>query len=205
MTLDLKRQWEGVFYLRGSYTLSHSYGNYEGTVRSDFGEDAAGVTSQFDFAGLLDGADGDLPNDRRHMVKIWGVWQFADAWQTSAAFQFSSGRPRKAFGSHPTDPYARLYGPSSFYQQGTLVPRGSLGTTADISRLDFGLKYTRDAFADGKLTLRLDIFNVFDFDAETEVDERADGFWGQQPSDTFGRPIRFQQPRTMRIGLQCGL
>ncbi len=205
LTLDLKRPWDGVFYVRGTYTLSHSYGNYEGTVRSDTGEDFAGITTQFDVAGLLDGADGDLPNDRRHMVKIWGAWQMSDAWQASAAFQFSSGRPRNAFGYHPTDVYARLYGPQSFFEQGTLVPRGSLGTTPDIYRLDLGLKYTRDAFVGGELTVRLDIFNVFDMDAETEVDERADRYWGAQPSDTFGLPIRFQRPRAVRIGLQFGL
>ena len=204
LTLDLKRPWEGVFYVRGAYTLSHSYGNYEGTVRSDTGEDIAGFTTQFDAAGLLDGAEGDLPNDRRHMLRIWGVWEFADNWQVSAAFEYSSGRPRNAFGYHPTDLHASRRGPVSFFQQGMSVPRGSLGTTSDIRRLDIGFKYTRDAFASGNLTLRLDIFNVFDFDAEAEVDERADGFWGRQPSPTFGLPIRFQQPRVVRIGLQYG-
>ena len=205
VTLDLKRPWDGVFYLRGAYTLSHSYGNYEGTVRSDQGEGEAGITSQFDFVGLLDGADGDLPNDRRHMVKFWGVWQFRDAWQASAAFQFSSGRPRNAFGLHPTDRHARQYGSSSFFQQGTPVPRGTLGTTADIYRLDLGLKYTREVFSGDNLIVRLDVFNVFDFDAETEVDERADRWGGRRPSSTFGLPTRFQQPRTVRIGLQFGL
>ena len=203
-TVDLKRPWDGVYYLRGAYTLSHSHGNYEGTVRSDHGQDLTGITTQFDFAGLLDGAEGDLPNDRRHMLKIWGVWQFADAWQASAAFQFSSGRPRNALGFHPTDDHARQYGSLSFFQQGTPVPRGSLGTTSDIYRLDLGLKYTRDVSA-GELTVRLDIFNALDFDAETEVDERADRWGGRRPWPTFGLPTRFQQPRTVRVGLQFGL
>ena len=204
LTLDVKRPWDGVFYVRGAYTLAHSVGNYEGTVRSDTGESIAGVTTQFDFTGLLDGASGDLPNDRRHMLRLWGAWQFAERWQVSFAAEAASGRPRNAFGYHPDDRYARLYGPSSFYQQGRLTPRGSLGTTSDIYRLDFGLKYTREVPAGGKLTARLDIFNVFDFDAETEVDERADSYWGTEPSATFGFPTRFQQPRTVRIGLQYG-
>ena len=202
LTLDLQRQWDGVFYARASYTLSRSYGNYEGSVRSDFGEDEAGFTTQFDFTGLVEGADGDLPNDRRHQLKVWAVWEFAERWQASGAFHFSSGRPRNAFGFHPSDPYSWFYGPSSFYQQGTLVPRGSLGTTEDVYRLDLGLKYSADAFAGGKLIVRLDVFNVLDLDAETEVDERADGFGGWRPSSTFGLPVRFQQPRTVRIGLR---
>ena len=202
LTLDIKRLWDGVLQVRGAYTLSQSKGNYEGTVRSDTGEDLAGYTTQFDFAGMLDGATGNLPNDRRHVLRLWGVWQFADRWQVSAAFEFASGRPRNAFGFHPADPYAQQYGPASFFQQGEPVPRGSLGRTSDLYRLDLGLKYTREAFADGELTLRLDVFNLFDFDEETEVDEYADSWWGGRPSPTFGLPIRFQQPRTVRLGLQ---
>ena len=202
VTLDLQRRWDGVFYARASYTWSHSYGNYEGTVRSDTGEDLAGATTQFDFAGLLDGADGDLPNDRRHQLKMWGGWEFADGWQTSAALHFSSGRPRNGFGYHPSDPYARSRGPLPFYRQGELTPRGSLGTTADVYRLDLGLKYTNDALFGGTLIARLDVFNVLDLDAELEVDEWADRWGGRRISPTFGLPTRFQQPRTMRIGLR---
>ena len=203
LTLDVKRRWDGVLYWRGAYTLSRSRGNYEGTVRSDTGDGNAGYTTQFDFAGMLDGAYGDLPNDRRHMLRAWGVRQFARDWQGSAAFEFSSGRPRNAFGFHPTDPYARQYGPSSFFRQGVPAPRGSLGTTSEVYRLDVGLKYTRAVPGGGEATVRLDVFNVFDFDAETEVDEYADT-WGGQPSPVFGFPFRFQQPRTVRIGVRFG-
>ena len=202
VTLDLQRRWDGVFYARASYTWSRSYGNYEGTVSSDFGEDLAGATRQFDSTGLLDGADGDLPNDRRHQLKVWAGWEFANRWQASAAMHFASGRPRNAFGYHPTNPYARRLGAVSFYQQGTLVPRGSLGTTANVYRLDLGLKYSMDGFLGGTLIARLDVFNVLDLDAELEVDERADRWGGWRASSTFALPIRFQQPRTVRFGLR---
>ncbi len=202
LTLDLQRQWDGEFYARASYTWSHSYGNYEGTVRSDTGEGSAGITTQFDFAGLTEGADGDLPNDRRHQLKMWGGWEFADGWQAGAAFHFASGRPRNAFGRHPDDPYARIHGPISFYKQGELAPRGSQGRTANVHRLDLGLKYTADAFFDGTLIARLDVFNVLDLDAELEVDEFADRWGGRRLSPTFGFPTRFQQPRSLRVGLR---
>ena len=202
VTLDLQRPWDGVFYARASYTWSHSYGNYEGTVRSDTGEDLAGATTQFDYRGLLDGAHGDLPNDRRHQLKLWGGWEFADGWQAGAALQYSSGRPRNALGYHPSDPYARFFGPASFYQQGELTPRGSLGTTANVYRLDLGLKYSADSRLGGTLTARLDVFNILDLDAELEVDEWADRWGGRRASPTFGLPTRFQQPRTVRIGLR---
>ncbi len=202
VTLDLQRRWDGVFYARASYTWSHSHGNYEGRVRSETGEDLAGATTQFDFRGLLDGADGDLPNDRRHQLKMWGAWEFAGGWQVSAAVHFSSGRPRNAFGYHPDDPYARLYGRLAFFRQGQPAPRGSLGTTSNVYRLDLGLKYTADAFAGGTLTARLDVFNALDLDAEIEVDDLADRWGDGQASPTFGLATRFQQPRTVRIGLR---
>ena len=202
VTLDLQRRWDGVFYARASYTWSRSRGNYEGTVRSDTGEDLAGATTQFDFAGLLDGADGDLPNDRRHQLKVWGGWEFADRWQAGAALHFSSGRPRNAFGYHPDDPYARQHGPLAFYRQGELTPRGSLGTTSNVYRLDVGLKYTADTFFGGTLIARVDVFNVLDSDAELEVDEWTDRWGGRTVSPTFGLPTRFQQPRTVRVGLR---
>ena len=202
LVLDLKREWDDSLYLRATYTLSRSYGNYEGVVRSDTGEDAAGWTSQFDFIGMLEGADGDLPNDRRHLLRVWGAWQFARNWQVNGAFEFSTGRPRNAFGYHPTNWQANQYGPASFYRQGEFAPRGSLGRTDNLYRLDLGLKYTREVFADGKLTVRFDAFNLLDLDSVTEVDEYADEFWGPIASETFGLPTRFQQPRRVRIGVQ---
>lgn len=68
VTLGLEKKWDGVFYVKGLYTWAHSYGNYERMVRSDNGQDDAGITTLFDFAGLVDGAYGNLPNDRRHQI-----------------------------------------------------------------------------------------------------------------------------------------
>ena len=202
LTLDLQKMWDGEFYARASYTWSHSYGNYEGTVRSDTGEQLAGATSQFDFIGLLEGADGDLPNDRRHQLKMWGGWEFAPGWQAGTAIHFSTGRPRNAFGFHPSDPYARIYGPLSFFREGEFAPRGSQGRTDNIYRLDLGLKYTANDFLGGALIARLDIFNILDLDAAMEVDERFDSWSTREPSLTYGLPHRFQQPRSVRIGLR---
>ena len=202
LTLDLQRIWDGRFYARASYTWSHSYGNYEGTVRSDTGEQLSGATSQFDFAGLVEGAGGDLPNDRRHQLKMWGGWEFAPGWQASTAIHFSSGRPRNAFGFHPSDPYARLYGPLSFYRDGEFAPRGSQGRTEEFYRLDMGLKYTVNDFLGGALIARLDVFNILDLESVMEVDEWYDSWSTKQSSLTYGLPTQFQQPRNVRIGLR---
>jgi hypothetical protein len=97
-----ERAWDDVWSLQGSYTWSHSYGNSEGLVKSDNGQDDAGITTDFDFVELTDGAYGNLANDRRHMFKIFGAYALTENLRVSANLSMYSGRPRNAFGvSHP--------------------------------------------------------------------------------------------------------
>lgn len=199
ITLGLEREWDGEFYIKGQYTWSHSYGNYEGLVRSDNGQDDAGITTLYDFAGLLDGAKGNLPNDRRHVLKVWGVWEPVQDLQVSGALSYASGRPKNSFGVHPTDPFAALYGAESFFNQGEFTPRGSQGTQPGRTNIDAGLKYTMD-MAGMTATFRLDVFNLFDFDTVTETDELGDEDSGIV-NPAYGDPVRFQTPRWVRLGV----
>lgn len=97
-----ERAWDDVWSVQGSYTWSHSYGNSEGLVKSDNGQDDAGITTDFDFVELTDGAYGNLANDRRHMFKIFGAYALTEDLTLSANLSIYSGRPRNAFGkSHP--------------------------------------------------------------------------------------------------------
>lgn len=61
-----------------SYSWSHSYGNFEGAVKSDNGQADAGLTTDFDFPALMDGSYGNLPNDRRHVMKFFGSYNVTD-------------------------------------------------------------------------------------------------------------------------------
>ena len=199
VTLSLEREWDGEFYVKGQYTWSHSYGNYEGMVRSDNGQDDAGITTLYDFAGLLEGANGNLPNDRRHSVKVWGTWEVMENLQWSGALAYSSGRPKNAFGLHPTDPFAVLYGAESFFNQGEFTPRGTLGTLPSQTRVDTGLKYTWETDNGVTTVFRLDVFNLLDSDTATEINELADEESGVV-NPAFGNPTRFQTPRSVRVG-----
>lgn len=188
------------FYFNASYTWSHSYGNVEGYVRSDNGQDDAGITTLYDFPGLMENSYGNLPNDRRHQLKIFGNYALTPNLSLTGAYRFTSGRPRNAFGIHPTDQFSALYGAESFFAQGVPVPRGSRGEGPDIHTIDLGLTYQRDV-GSGTLTARLDVLNVFDFDEVTEFDDIADEDSGAA-SPTFNLPLYFQPPRQVRIGLQ---
>lgn len=197
LTMAVKKTWNQGSYLDATYTWSHSYGNYEGLVRSDNGQTDAGITTLFDFAGLMEGAYGNLPNDRRHSLKVFGVYRFLPQWQYSFSASYLHGRPKNAFGIHPTDPYAARYGSASFYRQGTLTPRGSLGTTDSIFSVDMGLQFKQTVWSN-TLQIKLDIFNVFDTNGILEVREVADQQTGVA-SPTFGLPAAFQRPRAVRL------
>lgn len=195
--LTANKRFSNHWQFRGNYTWSHSYGNYEGYVRSDNGQDDAGITTLYDFAGLLDGAYGNLPNDRRHNVKLWGAYGWDNGFYLGAAASYHTGRPINAFGVHPTDPFAALYDNESFYDQGTLVPRGTRGTTDSITNVDLTAKYDFD-IAKGQITVRADVFNVFDSSNALEVHEQADEPTGIVDVH-YKEATVFQSPQTVRL------
>ncbi len=200
--LFAERLWDGKWYASFNYTWSHSYGNNEGSVRSDNGQDDAGLTTLFDQPGLADGSYGDLPNDKRHKIKMFGAYKLTDEFQIGANLQVSSGRPINAFGVHPTDLFAQAYGAESFFQNGVLVPRGSKGTTDWVTKLDLSLKYKpKFSWAKERITLGVDVFNVLDLRGVTEVDELAEEGNGAARAEYLS-PTAFQTPRYVRFSAE---
>jgi outer membrane receptor for ferrienterochelin and colicin len=204
LTLYANKVWDGKWSMNASYVWSESKGNNEGYVRSDNGQDDAGITTNFDQPGLTDFGNGKLPNSRDHQFKFYGNYQIMDNLMGGAAFTWSSGRPLNGFGVHPTDVFAAAYGSESFFTQGQPVPRGSVGEGESIKNLDLMLKYDMAFGQKGNLTLKLDVFNVFNWDAVTEVDELGDEDVtspGGPANDTYLLPTNFQAERSMRLGL----
>lgn len=201
--VTFEKAWDGVWLLNAAYTWSHSWGNNEGYIRSDNGQDDAGLTTLFDQPGLLDGAHGNLPNDRRHSIKVFGSYQVTDDLILGMNTSWQSGRPKNAFGYHPTDLFAQAYSSESFYANGELVPRGSLGTTSGVLSIDLTASYNVALGEDYDLTLRADVFNVLNSDTVTEVDEIYDdeGFaaGSGQVNPNFGDATNWQTPRYVRL------
>jgi outer membrane receptor protein involved in Fe transport len=201
--LTFEKAWDGVWLMNAAYTWSHSWGNNEGYIRSDNGQDDAGLTTLFDQPGLLDGAYGNLPNDRRHSVKVFGAYQVTEDLLIGTNLSWQSGRPKNAFGFHPTDEFAQAYGSESFYANGELMPRGSLGTTNSVLTIDLTASYNIDLGNDYDLTLRADVFNVLNSDTVTEVDEIYDdeGFdaGSGRVNPTYGLATNWQTPRYVRF------
>lgn len=208
--VSLERAFADDWMVNATYTWSHSWGNNEGFVRSDNGQDDAGLTTNFDQPGLLDGAYGNLPNDRRHMVKVQGSYALTEELSFGANFRWESGRPLNAFGYHPTDVFASLYDAESFVKDGELVGRGSQGTTPSTWNLDLTARYAT-TFSGTEVIFRADVFNVFNNDTATELNEVAEirlgtnpetGARTGQPSELYGLPTSFQTPRYVRFSAE---
>ncbi|MBU2978527.1 TonB-dependent receptor [Alteromonas sp. C1M14] len=193
---NFAKTWDGVWSLQGSYVWSHSWGNAEGYVKSDNGQDDAGLTQDFDLPELMDGAYGNLPNDRRHTVKLFGSYAINEQWLLGINYLLQSGRPINGYGvGHPDGTPA--YG-DTFYLDGTnFVPRGSFGRTDWVSKVDLSLEYTPE-WDVADLSFRADIFNLFDQSSVTQVYETAEQSVGVEDRK-FLLPTGFQTPRSVRL------
>lgn len=201
--LTAAREFDGEWGLRGSYTYSRSEGNTEGYVKSDTGQDDAGITQDFDFPQLMDGSFGYLPNDRRHKLKLYGNYQLTERLLLGANLFMQSGRPRNNFGiDHPDGRPG--YG-DTFYITDPItgelrqVPRGSVGRTPWIVQLDLSAIYSFEIGNRGQVQLRAEVFNVFDADNAIEVFEFGETAPGRTDA-RFGLPTSYQAPRSLRFG-----
>lgn len=186
----MSRPFDGKWSLDASYTWAHSWGNNEGYVRSDNGQDDAGLTTNFDQPGLTDFGSGNLPNDRRHTIKMYGTYQLENGIRLGANVMWQTGRPKGCFGLHPTDTFAAEYGNASFYCDGEAVPRGSLGTTPSYTNIDLNAQYSFDV-GGSDLVVSFDMFNVLNADSVIEVQE--------DDTANFGKTTSFQDPRSYRL------
>jgi hypothetical protein len=224
--LTLERAFSDGWYANISYVLSKSTGNIEGYVNSTLGQEDAGATQDFDHKVFQDGSDGDLPNDRRHQIKAYGAYKFNDEITFTANIGLSSGIPLSCNGFAPSTgmlegdgdaiydgPNFRQYSSSTFYcvtgeteiidgveePISALSNRGDEGRSSWIYNFDAGVQYI-PSFADGNLTLKLDIFNVFNLGKASEFDEVKDFARGDKlVSKNFLQPTSYQTPRSMRF------
>lgn len=198
LEVQIERAWDKRWSLGGSYVYALSRGNTEGYVKSDIGQDDAGITQDFDFAGLMEGSYGYLPNDRRHTVKLWGSYGISNEWRLGGSLLVQSGRPINCFGYYAgtDDPEAIGYGAASFYCDGQLKPRGSIGRTPWTRQVNLQASYEPAAHKGVKLTV--DIFNVLNSRGVTSVQETGESALGT-PYPNYMQPLSNQPARSVRI------
>ena len=80
-----------------------------------------------------------------------------------------------------------------------LTSRGSEGRAPWTYYFDAGVVY-RPSFAEGNLTLKLDVFNLFNFGKAIEFSETKDFARNDETiSKNFLAPTAYQTPRSMRF------
>jgi hypothetical protein len=196
----VERAWDKKWSFKGSYVLAYNKGNTEGYVKSDIGQDDAGISQDFDYPGLMVGAFGYLPNDRRHTIKASGSFAVTDEWRAGANVLAQSGRPKNCFGVYdgPVDGVSSLYGDASFYCDGVQRSRGAFGRLPWVYQLDLQAAYT-PMWAKG-LTLTVDVLNVFNDRTVRGISE-GESSGRNDVNSSYGQPIlgSLQAARTVRL------
>ncbi len=223
MTFTFDREFDGVWSFSANYTLSSNVGNIEGGVRSDNGQTDSGLTTNFDYPALVNGAYGYLPNHNRHNIKAYGSYQINDI--VNVGLNVSAISPRKygCIGRVPdrvdggdagayqaagfycvVDPAGNILtqGPYNVNTNvggitGQLTPRGSRQENDWQTQvnLDVSVRIPTDAF-DG--TLRLSVFNLLNDKAVFDLQEVGTTGAGA-PSPNYGLPLTYQTPRFVRV------
>ncbi|WP_045767819.1 TonB-dependent receptor [Xanthomonas albilineans] len=207
VNLYLERPFDGKWSTRVDYTWSRNFGNTEGQLKSDIGQADVSKTRDWDAAALMDWAGGYLANDRRHQVKLYGVYQVAPEWMVSANLRIQSGTPRNCLGyfsANGTDESSTAGDPigygSAYHTCGGSPSRpGDAGRTPWTKQVDLGLIY-RPAFADQKLAFGLQVFNLLN--ERKPIQQFA--AWESGPYtvlNTYGMGNYFQTPRYLLLSL----
>jgi Carboxypeptidase regulatory-like domain len=205
LEFTFERAFADGWSLQGSYLLSRTFGNYEGSVKSDIGQTDAGLTQDFDTPGLTDGITGRLPTDRKHTLKVFGSYQVNDIISVGANATIQSPRRFGCLGVHPTDFIASLFGASSFYCKldginSVFTPRGSQLKSEWTKRLDVTLNITPEITGIGALrpSFRVDVFNIFNSHDITDRNEFGE-FGNGQARPTYGDATGYLPPRSIRF------
>jgi hypothetical protein len=190
--VTLEAEWRGdKTFVRGSYTWSEYYGNFDQDNSTTANDDNIFVGSSFiaDGAGrqLWDFKDGTLRGDRPHMLKVYGFRQLG--WNASLgvfAF-FQSGQPWETWSFEPYRALTTSTSNTNRYAE----PAGSQRSD-DHWQLD--LNYTQN-FRFGKrynFQLVADAFNVFDRQTGYNIQP-------ERNNSEFGRPRSYFDPRRLQV------
>lgn len=205
LELTAERAFDNHFYVKVSYVWSRLWGNTEGLVNSNNKQSDTGTSYLFDYPELMIGSNGYLPNDHRNTVKVYGAWEITDEWTVGANGMFQTGLPESCYGYNPVDAtIVGSYGTGNYdYCNGRVVPQGSAGRTPSTWELDLNAAY-KPRWLKG-LTLRANVFNVFNKQAVTSVNQQGEsgptGGNSLVPT-TYRMPTAYQAPRYVQLNAE---
>lgn len=215
MDLYLEHPMRNGWFGRINYTLSRSSGNMEGQTRSDTGQTDVGTSAAWDFPEFAPGSNGLLPNDRKHQLKAFGVYQVTPEWSVGGFAMLQSGRPRLCLGTNsvidengdPANPLSAIYGGPGYgaeyyYCGGKTTPRGSLGRLPWEKRLDLNLTYAPAMPMLKGLAVKLDLFNALNSQRALTQDSGYDEGDEGQIAATYNQFTAYQAPRSFKLTVE---
>jgi hypothetical protein len=222
-TLFLVKNFSRSWLAQASYTLASLRGNYAGFVAPEDGFLGPSLTAAYDNEYLMTNRDGALPGDIRHNIKAVGAKDWAilptQHLGTGLVLKAQSGGPTNFLGS---DPHSY---PSEIY----ILPRGAGPRLPWQFGADVQLSYRIAMAGNTALAFTLDVFNVFNFQTKTAIDENytnagtypvkdathanlndgtlkdTDGNALNDPmhnNRSYGNATSYQAPRIFRFGLR---
>ena len=200
--------FDGKWWGKATYTWSRNWGNTEGQLLSDIAQADVATTQAYDFPEFSVGADGLLPNDRTHQVKLFGYYQADPEWGIGGNMLIASGRPRNCIGNAPSTTgdffgtpsqitnYSG-YGSAYFFCNGVYAPRGSFGNLPMDFRVDMNVSYKPAALKG--FGFKLDIFNFFNRQSIEVIEERMYNRNATTTLATYSSVQSYTAPRYVKL------
>ncbi len=165
VTLYYQKNFSNNWLAQASYTWSRVEGNYSGLFRADTGQLSPNLTRDFDLLSLTFNRYGILPGDRTHSLKAFGAREFhfneRMSMNLGASYRGRSGTVTNVLGAHP-----RRSGAETF-----ILPRGSGGRLPWVHNFDGHVGFNQKLAGDYVLSVSMDVFNIFNFQQYTNVDQ----------------------------------
>jgi len=187
----VESEWRGdKTFVRGSYTWSHYYGNFDqdNTTVANDANSFIGSSNIGDGAGrqLWNFKDGDLRGDRPHLLKVYGYRQLPWKASVGAYIVAQSGQPWETWNYEPYRSLTTSTNESNRYAE----PAGSRRSDA---HWQVDLNYTQNFKLGGRANLQIagDLFNVFNEQTGYNIEARFHNSEFGKPRNYYD-PLRFQ-------------
>jgi len=217
LTFFLMKSFSRSWLAQASWTMASLRGNYSGLFAPEDGYLGPNGTADFDGPNIENNRYGSLPADFRHTFKILASKDWAllpnHHLGTGLVYQARSGGATSYLA---TDPF-------TYNDESYILPRGSGIRLPWQHTIDLQLNYRVAAVGGVGLSLTADVFNLFNFQAVTSINEEytlqnviaqkgttaadlpklttADGDLLKK-KDSFQQATGYQAPRVFRFGLR---
>ncbi len=195
LILSIERRGHKYFNFLASYVLSRDYGNYEGLFDAFYHSSFPNLNMSFDNAFIFENIYGLVPNDRTHVFKFSGSYNFLFGLTAGVTFFIESGTPLSEYtiGSFNTG--------IQFLSQ-----RGSAGRTPTVWDLGARFTYSLPAINLFHSRIILDLFHIASQQEAVDIDQQKyfvdRGGNPTTPNPTYGQAYRYQPSMSMRLGME---